>query len=359
MATSSQGLEIVEVTKKFGSLAAVNNVSLNCAKQSFLTILGPSGCGKTTLLRCIAGLAEPDSGKIYLNGRDITEVSIEKRNIALVPQAYGLFPHMTVAKNVGFGLRMRKVSKDKISKRVKEVLETVRLGGLEARYPKQLSGGQQQRVALARALAIDPDLILLDEPLSNLDLRLRIEMQVELKKIQNETKVTSVYVTHDQGEALTLSDQIAVMKEGRIAEIGSPREIYDKPQTKFVAGFIGEANLFDAEVSGIDETHTFLTTVEGVKIKSPAYPGVKTGQKVGLVLRPEVIKMGDGRVAGDNSCEGTILDLSYKGSFIRYRIDIGCRLVTIDSEAKGTVLLQPGRKVLLHWKIEDNHIVQN
>ncbi|MGA1481583.1 MAG: ABC transporter ATP-binding protein, partial [Candidatus Nanopelagicales bacterium] len=243
-------LQVRGVSKTFptpegGEVKALDDVSLDVADGSFMVLLGPSGCGKTTLLRCIAGLESPDAGEIDLRGERIDTVPVWKRRVNTVFQSYALFPHMTVAQNIAFGLQMDHLPKDEISRKVERSLELVRLTGLGGRRPQQLSGGQQQRVALARALAKEPEVLLLDEPLSALDLKLRRGMQLELKRLQQETHITFILVTHDQDEAMSMGDQVAVFNEGRIAQVGPPRDVYLRPQTRFVADFIGEANLLE------------------------------------------------------------------------------------------------------------------
>jgi putative spermidine/putrescine transport system ATP-binding protein len=238
-------LQLTALTKRFGKLTAVDAIDLAVAQAEFVTLLGPSGCGKTTTLNMIAGFIAPDSGGIRLQDRSVETVPPFRRDLGLVFQDYALFPHMTVAENVGFGLRMRRTSRDEMARRVDEALDLVHMKGLGERRPMQLSGGQRQRVALARALVIRPAMLLLDEPLSNLDLKLREEMRVEISALQRRLGIATVFVTHDQGEALTMSDRIAVMRDGRIEQIGTPTDIYERPATRFVAGFIGTANLIE------------------------------------------------------------------------------------------------------------------
>ncbi len=239
-------LQIAALTKRFGTLTAVDAIDLTVAQGEFVTLLGPSGCGKTTTLNMIAGFITPDAGSIRLQGRAVESLPPFRRDLGLVFQDYALFPHMTVAENVGFGLRMRRVSRAETAQRVAQALDLVQLNGLDERRPLQLSGGQRQRVALARALVIQPTMLLLDEPLSNLDLKLREEMRVEISALQRRLGIATVFVTHDQDEALTMSDRVAVMREGRIEQIGSPNDIYERPATRFVASFIGTANLVDS-----------------------------------------------------------------------------------------------------------------
>jgi spermidine/putrescine transport system ATP-binding protein len=238
------------VTKRFGATVAVDNVTIEVARGEFFSLLGPSGCGKTTSLRMIAGFEEPEEGRVVLTGQDIVGVPPFKRNVNTVFQSYALFPHLTVADNVAFGLRRKKIPKRDIKDRVKRYLDLVQLPGYDERRPSQLSGGQQQRVALARALVNEPAVLLLDEPLGALDLKLRKQMQLELMRIQREVGVTFIYVTHDQEEALVMSDRIAVMSQGKVEQIGFPEDIYERPATRFVAGFIGTSNIVEAEVIG-------------------------------------------------------------------------------------------------------------
>ena len=245
-----QGVSKAFATPEGGEVRALDDVSLDVADGSFMVLLGPSGCGKTTLLRCIAGLESPDHGEILLRGERIDTVPVWKRRVNTVFQSYALFPHMTVSQNIAFGLQMDRLPKDEIARKVDRSLELVRLTGLGGRRPHQLSGGQQQRVALARALAKEPEVLLLDEPLSALDLKLRRGMQLELKRLQQETHITFILVTHDQDEAMSMGDQVAVFNEGRIVQVGAPREVYLRPRTKFVADFIGEANILDLTVDG-------------------------------------------------------------------------------------------------------------
>ena len=247
----SKPLRVMNVSKHFGRTAAVDDVSFEAAAGELFFLLGPSGCGKTTLLRSVAGFAEPDSGSIFLGDREISRLPAHRRNTAMVFQSYALWPHMTVLENVGFGLRMRGMKRRDRHAQAMKTLEWVQMSGLAGRKPNQLSGGQQQRVALARAMAVDPDCLLLDEPLSNLDAKLRLEMRSEIQRIHRETSLTILYVTHDQKEALSLADRVALMRDGRIVQMGPPREIYHRPASRFAAGFLGEANFLDGLVRRI------------------------------------------------------------------------------------------------------------
>jgi len=283
-------VELRDVSKLFGEIPAVNSINIKINDGEFFSLLGPSGCGKTTTLRMIAGFEQPTVGEIFLHGQAVAGIPAYKRPVNTVFQNYALFPHMTVWKNVAFGLEMKKVPKDEINKRAGEALELVQLSGMGERKPKQLSGGQQQRVALARALVNHPEVLLLDEPLGALDLKLRKEMQFELKQIQEQLGITFIYVTHDQEEALTMSDRIAVMDEGKVQQIGTPREIYEHPTNRFVADFIGETNFVPATVQSIDE---FVTLdIGGAEVMGEAGSrSLAAGERVTLAIRPEKINL--------------------------------------------------------------------
>ncbi|MEZ0393648.1 MAG: ABC transporter ATP-binding protein [Desulfurococcaceae archaeon] len=283
------------VTKRYGSTVAVDNVSLKIEKGEFFTILGPSGCGKTTTLRIVAGFEAPDAGRVYFDDEDVTYKKPYERDTAMVFQNYALWPHMTVFENVAYGLRIRKrrmgLSEEDIRRMVREALAFVRLEGLENRYPLQLSGGQQQRVALARALVVQPKVLLLDEPLSNLDAKLRTEMRGELKEIQRKLGITTVYVTHDQVEAMSLSDRMAVMDRGKVLQVGTPEELYFRPQMLFVADFLGRSNIFEGEVVGRGEDYVVVRVDElGLELRAaPASGGL--GKRAAVVIRPEIAQL--------------------------------------------------------------------
>ncbi|MCR4408379.1 MAG: ABC transporter ATP-binding protein [Anaerolineae bacterium] len=322
-------LRLVNLTKRFGKTVAVQDVSLEIRDGEIMTLLGPSGCGKTTTLRCIAGLLSPDEGDIYLDDRRVTDLPPEKRGIGLVFQNYALWPHMTIYENLAFGLRLRKIPKDEIQRKVSEVLATVRLSGFEQRYPRQLSGGQQQRVALARALVIEPSVLLLDEPLSNLDAQLREEMRFEIRELQRKFGITTVYVTHDQAEALVLSDRITVLHGGKITQVGTPKDIYNRPSNKFVAGFIGLTSFIEGTVVGFDETrgYAIVKTSDGLEVQARS-TGLHSQQKVTLAVRPEHIELlpgsqGLSRAGEVNVFEGVVLRMAYLGDTIDYRVRVG------------------------------------
>jgi spermidine/putrescine transport system ATP-binding protein len=314
-------VELRTVTKRFGDFVAVDDLSLAIAGGEFLTLLGASGSGKTTTLRMIAGFEQPTTGAIWMDGQPIHALPPYKRHVNTVFQNYALFPHMSVRDNVAYGLRMRGVAKPEIAERVDAALAMVHLEALESRAPRQLSGGQQQRVALARALVNRPKVLLLDEPLGALDLKLRKEMQLELKHLQTQVGITFLYVTHDQEEALTMSDRIALMRAGKIEQLGTPREIYERPATRYAADFIGETNLLAARVRAAVPGRLTLE-IEGQALEVPApASSVAPGQEVWLSVRPEVMTMVDATPpAGHNSLEGTVEEGIYAGSLTRLRL---------------------------------------
>jgi spermidine/putrescine ABC transporter ATP-binding subunit len=320
------------VTKRFGELTAIDQISLAVRRGELMTLLGPSGCGKTTLLNLVAGFLLPESGEIAIDGRQVTNIPTYRREIGIMFQNYALFPHMNVAENVGYGLRMRRLPKPEIARRVADALALVKLEGVNDRKPRQLSGGQQQRVALARALIIRPKVLLLDEPFSALDRNLRAAMQVELKDIQRKLGVTTIFVTHDQGEALSLSDRIAVIAEGRIRQLGAPGEIYRRPADRFVASFIGDVNVLSARLER-DDGATATVAVGGARVLVPAGPlkAVEPGGTVDLFLRPEdlrVAREGEGIAA-----RGNVAAQIYQGGHIDFYVEV-------PEAASGRVLLR-------------------
>ncbi|HLO36009.1 MAG TPA: ABC transporter ATP-binding protein [Candidatus Deferrimicrobium sp.] len=311
-------LVLTGIQKRFGPTVAVENFNLAADKGEFVSFLGPSGCGKTTTLRMIAGFEQPTTGTITVGGNDITHRPPNRRNIGMVFQSYALFPNMTVADNIGFGLKVRRRPKDQIRKRVDELLELMHLPDKGGRYPYQLSGGQQQRVALARALAIEPEVLLLDEPLSALDAKIRVALRKEIRAIQRQLGITTVYVTHDQEEAMSLSDRVVVMSEGRIEQIGPPPEIYNFPATPFVASFVGTLNLLPAKV--VDAAGG-LVAIDGQSIRA-AQPISGAGDRpVTVALRPEAVEIGEG--GGVNRLTGSVEDVSFLGSIVRTRVRVG------------------------------------
>src|SRR4051812_38595064 len=291
-------IRLAGVRKRFGDVAAVDGVDLEIRQGEFFTMLGPSGSGKTTCLRMIAGFERPDQGRVELGGTDVTDLPPNERDVNTVFQDYALFPHMTVGQNVEYGLKVKKVAGEERRKRVAEALELVRLGGYESRRPSQLSGGQRQRIALARALVNRPRVLLLDEPPGALDLKLRQQLQVELKRIQQEVGITFVYVTHDQDEALTMSDRIAVMDRGRVLQVGAPNEVYDEPDSRFVAGFVGVSNLLELEVERIEAGVAQLKLGPRDKVTADGDNGIVPGARAVVTIRPERILIAEGEEKG-------------------------------------------------------------
>jgi putative spermidine/putrescine transport system ATP-binding protein len=324
-------VELRQVVKRYGSFTAVQPMDLGVEPGAFVTLLGPSGCGKTTTLRMVAGLAQPSGGDILVKGARVNDVPIHKRNLGIVFQNYALFPHKSVFDNVAFGLKYRKVSKADIAKRVARALELVRLPQMAERYPSQLSGGQQQRIALARAIVVEPDVLLLDEPLSALDANLREEMRVELKKIQHQLGITTIFVTHDQSEALAMSDKVVVMNQGRIEQLGSPQEVYTRPASVFVARFLGNSNLLDGRVLGrADGRLRLAVNGLGEVLADPdsAAEAVqpRDGDSLRMVVRAEKLQLVNGEAVGDGAATrfaGRIEAVDYQGQAARYFVTVG------------------------------------
>jgi putative spermidine/putrescine transport system ATP-binding protein len=312
-------LVLKDIQKRFGDAVAVSDFNLSAERGEFVSFLGPSGCGKTTTLRMIAGFEQPTVGTITINDEDVTYKPPNKRNVGMVFQSYALFPNMTVADNIGFGLKVRKRSKDDIRKRVAELLEIVNLPDKGNRYPYQLSGGQQQRVALARALAFEPQVLLLDEPLSALDAKIRVALRHEIRTIQRQLGITTVYVTHDQEEALSLSDRVVVMSEGRMEQVGTPFEIYNFPTTAFVASFVGTLNLLPGVVADAGRGEL---TIAGQPVRiGQSFEG-SAGRQVNVALRPEMVSLG-ATGDGQNQLTGKVTDVSFLGSIVRIRVGLG------------------------------------
>ncbi len=335
MRETTAAVELIGVVKTFGAVVAVNGVDLSIAEGTFLTLLGPSGCGKTTILRMIAGLEEPTAGDILIKGRRVNDIPIHKRNIGLVFQNYALFPHKTVFDNVAFGLKYRNVDKATIREKVARALDIVRLPGTEKRLPSQLSGGQQQRIALARAIVIEPDVLLLDEPLSALDANLREEMRVELKKIQRELSITTIFVTHDQEEALAMSDRVVVMSDGEKEQEGAPEDVYNRPASRFVADFLGYSNFIAGTIAGIDERCVRVRLGDGETLAVARAGSWAEGAPVEVVVRAEKIRIGAaaGETEPDDTVfDGRIADVDYLGVTARYFVDVaGTRLQVIST----------------------------
>ena len=338
-------VEIDRVEKHYGSVAALAGVSLTFADGEFFGLLGPSGSGKTTLLRAIAGFVDPDAGVIRLDGRDIGHTPVHKREIGMVFQNYALFPHMSVFDNIAFGLSVRGQPSQDIKRRVGEMLALVRLSGMEKRTPRQLSGGQQQRIALARALVTRPRLLLLDEPLGALDKRLRQQMQIELKQIQREVGITTIFVTHDQEEALTLSDRIAIFDEGKVVQAGNPHAVYERPATAFAANFLGDANFFEGKVLGPGR----VAAVEGEIATEDPLPAA--GAQVMLAVRPEKISLvrTDAPVTPGNRLEGRLGQGVYSGMSTIYKVTVADRELTVFAQNRSGQDFAPGDAVRLEW----------
>ena len=336
-------VELRRLSKRYGAAVAVDRIDLSIAEGEMIALVGPSGCGKTTALRMIAGLIEPDEGQVLIGGADLTRAPVHRRNLGLVFQSYALFPHMTVFENVAFGLRRRGVREPELGQRVGQALELVRLGALAQRYPKQLSGGQQQRVALARSVVTEPRVLLLDEPLSNLDAALRDEMRVELRRLQQRLGITTVFVTHDQQEALTLADRMAVMRAGRIEQLGTPQEVYERPATAFVAGFVGRSNLFEVE-AGLD----------GVRGPGGITLHADTTQRGRLraALRHEKLRLQGTPPPGASVFQAEIMLRSFAGAHALYvvRLDAGPEW---QAEAPANPALPEGARVTAWFAPED------
>jgi len=316
------GIGLENVTKKFGSVVAVDSASFTIKKAEFMSLLGPSGCGKTTTLRAIAGFVTLDQGTIHAGGVEITHLPPFKRNIGLVFQNYALWPHMTIFDNISFGLKLRKLKLKDIKRKVDEVLSLTNLSGLEERFPREISGGQQQRVALARALVLQPSVLLLDEPLSNLDRKLRVHMRVELRQLQKNLGITTLYVTHDQEEALSMSDRVAVMDKGKIVQLATPNEIYESPQCSFVADFIGNINIMEGQITEVSDNLATFKTHEGFVIKVPLRERLALKDELILAIRPERIELSHELIEGNNVLSCEVKFVVYLGSFTRYHVEL-------------------------------------
>ncbi|MCW4048349.1 MAG: ABC transporter ATP-binding protein [Candidatus Bathyarchaeota archaeon] len=349
-------VRLINVTKRFGDVIAADDVTLDIKDGEFFTFLGPSGCGKTTTMRIVAGLEFPNEGKVFYDDKDVTQLPSFERNTGMVFQNYALWPHMTVKENVAYGLNVRKVPKDEVNKKVQEILELVKLGGLGDRFPNQLSGGQQQRVALARVLAINPDILLLDEPLSNLDAKLRVEMREEIKEIQHRLGITTIYVTHDQEEAMAVSDRVAIQNYGRIRQVGTPQEIYNKPTDLFIATFIGKGALMEGVVEKVGELVDVKIgdmVLQGITTNED---GVKPGDRVACVMRPECFTVDEPDEAF-NIIEGTLEWSAFVGSITELKLTVGrfsllCDAPsdrTYEAGAKLKIYIPKSRTIVLPW----------
>lgn len=355
---SNLDVELVNVVKRFGDFVAVHNVSLEIKDGEFFSMLGPSGCGKTTCLRMIAGFELPSEGDIKIRGKAMGDTPPFRRPVNTVFQNYALFPHMTVFENVAFGLEMQKVPRPEIKTRVKEALEMVRLPQLAERKPRQLSGGQQQRIALARALVNRPQVLLLDEPLSALDLKLRKAMQLELKELQHQVGITFIFVTHDQEEAITMSDRIAVMNEGVVQQVGTPKEIYERPRNRFVADFIGETNFLEGEVLEVDPVKTTVSLGKGISVLARSTDGLSSGQRVTVAIRPEKISLHRNPLPDGVAVPAVLEEAIFIGTDTRYKAKIGDRQHVVARVQNIISSLEPdqtflyGDKVYLSWPID-------
>jgi spermidine/putrescine transport system ATP-binding protein len=342
-------VSLERVRKSYGTHAAVRDVTLEVVAGEFLTLLGPSGCGKTTLLRMVAGFDTPDAGRVLLSGADVTGVPPHRRPVNTVFQQYALFPHRTVAGNVSFGLEMRGASRPEIAERVARALDLVRLAGMGERRIDQLSGGQKQRVALARAVILEPEVLLLDEPMSALDRKLRQEMQVEVKALHERLGTTFLFVTHDQDEALTMSDRIAVMNDGRLEQVGPPQDVYERPRTRFVADFLAVRNLLRAEVVAVADGRATLRLADGTLVQAKNDGGYRPGQAQWIGIRPERLVFGGD---GENRLAGLLEDETYLGDRTDWRVRVGQDLVTVAETALGKPVRERGAGVVVTFPAE-------
>jgi spermidine/putrescine transport system ATP-binding protein len=359
---SGVAISLEGVGKRFGDVVAVRETHLDIRDGEFFSMLGPSGCGKTTTLRMIAGFETPDQGRVLLRGEDVTNAPPNRRNVNTVFQHYALFPHMSVVDNVSFGLELKRVPRGERRDRVQDMLRVVQLEGMEKRKPQQLSGGQQQRVALARALVNRPAALLLDEPLGALDVKLRKQMQLELKRIQAELGTTFVYVTHDQEEALTMSDRIAVMNGGDVEQVADPKEIYEHPLTPFVADFVGSLNAFDLRVDEIADGFAVMRVSERERLVVPVDAGTRSGDQLRVAVRPERVRIEptNGRAPeGGSTLEGTVAELVYLGGLTQFHVDTpgAGRIVSHRMDDEAAARLEPGKRVTLTWPAEHAYVL--
>ena len=351
-------LELKNITKRFGDFTAVKDFNLTVEDGEMIALLGGSGCGKTTTLRMIAGFTEPTEGSIFVAGKEMGKIPPYKRNVGIFFQNYALFPHMTVFENVAFGLKLQKLPKAEIEQRVSEILSLVKLYGLEKRYPRELSGGQQQRVALARALVTRPSILLLDEPLSSLDAKLRVEMQVEIKRIQKELAITTIIVTHDHEEAVSLADRVIVMNAGQILQVGSPYEIFDKPNSEFIADFMGFSTFVKGTMGGEAVNGKRPVTCSGktILVSAEAAEGIEPGASVTLATRSEHMELV--KEAGENVVEGTMQAATYKGHTTRLEV-AGCFDEVIYPAADEYIELEAGKPLLVHLPVDRLCVYKN
>lgn len=345
---SEQLLELKNIKKRFGETDVLNGITLSIKKGEFITFLGASGCGKTTTLRIIAGLEEPDSGTVFLDGKDVTSIPPNQRDVNTVFQNYALFPHLNVEANVGYGLKIKRVPKAEIKKKVTEILELVQLTGYEKRMPSELSGGQKQRVAIARALVNSPKLLLLDEPLGALDLKLRRTMQIELKRLQKKLGITFLYITHDQEEAINMSDRIVVMKDGRFEQIGTPDEIYNHPKTSYVADFVGNANVISGVMQKVTETEAQVL-IENQMMYAEPIVGIREGMKVNLAVRRENLKV---CTECKDGLEAVLEDKSFTAGQLHLTLKLKSGKTLVSCRYGMDADLKAGDKVCVGWKPE-------
>ena len=354
-------VELKRVYKAYGTTTALHEIDLLIEEGEFLTLLGPSGCGKTTTLRLIAGFIEPTRGTILLGNEDVTRLPPHRREIGMVFQDYALFPHMTVRDNIGFGLKERGASRREIERRAVELLELIRLPHIALRYPSELSGGQAQRVAFARAIAHPPKVLLMDEPLGALDLKLRETMQLELRRLQQALKITTVFVTHDQGEAMSMSDRIAVMNQGRIEQIGSAEDIYRDPSNRFVASFVGQINLIDGTVTGTQAGYTTLETKQSQLIRLLDPKQFSAGKSCSAAIRPEKMRLVDGTApqGAVNTLDGHVVARSFAGSLVKLVVDIGEERPLVIEDRPSALEAAVGEKVRVGWSQDDGRLLDN
>ena len=351
-------LRLEEITKFYDKVLAVDRLSISIGRGENVALLGPSGCGKTTTLNVIAGFLKPDAGTVRIADRDVSAVPTNKRNLGMVFQSYALFPHMTVAENVAFGLKLRRIEPQECGRRVCEALDMVRLSGLSDRYTRQLSGGQQQRVALARALVVRPEIMLYDEPLSNLDAKLREEMRTELLELRDRVNITSIYVTHDQDEALALADRVAVMNGGRIEQLGTPDEVYEKPGTAFVAKFLGESNVLPGTVSRANGTAVECDIGEH-PVRAEVNDPPPVGDRVEVVVRTERVTVSPDPLSYENCFRSRLEHVIYLGGTIRYLTRLGeHRLVAVEKNHGGRADLSEGTDVFFGWPARDSLLLR-
>jgi putative spermidine/putrescine transport system ATP-binding protein len=352
-------LDLRGLTKHYGAVVAVDAIDLIVEAGEFITLLGPSGSGKTTIMMMIAGFIEPTAGQILVDGVDIAGVAPERRNIGMVFQNYALFPHMTVFDNIAFPLKMRRWPKDHIAAAVRDALSIVRLEGFAERYPRELSGGQQQRVALSRALVYRPPVLLMDEPLGALDKKLREELQIEIKHIQSQLGLTVIYVTHDQSEALTMSDRIAVMNHGNILQLGPPETLYRLPATPFVADFLGESNFLTGKIVAVEADHDVVEMASSLRFVIPHFDGSRPGDRVECALRPEYVELTNGNGDVDNAFPARVVERIYLGELTKLRVELrsGDTLTVSQQTRLGLHGMEEGQVVTVGWTCGDAVIV--